>query len=359
MNAWSATGKTGVEQSSRASRISGTAAAVLLLAMLSAPAWMDRGHISLLIEFFYFLALAQMWNLLAGFAGIVSLGQQAFIGLGGYTLFVVSMHLGWNPLAALLAAGVVGGVFAIPGALVVFRLQGAYLAIGTWVVAEALKLVFSEVKSLGAGSGISLQAKVAQAVSLGPIRRDSVLYCVALLIAVLATACSYVLLRSQTGLALTAIRDDEATARSAGVNSFRIKLFVFVATGAGTAMTGALIYLAKARISPAAAFDINWTSYMIFIVVIGGIGTLEGPIAGTVAFFFLRQYLADLGSWYLIILGAVAVAVMLKLPSGLWGTFAKRYDISLFPTRRRLIIDKTDPASLTESGRATAGSVRS
>lgn len=359
MSAESATSRSGVEQSSRASRASGAAALAVVLAMLSAPAWMDRGHLSLLMEFFYFLALAQMWNLLAGFAGIVSLGQQAFIGLGGYTLFVVTMHVNWNPLAALVMAGVVGGLFAIPGALVVFRLQGAYLAIGTWVIAEALKLVFSEVKSLGAGSGISLQVKVARAASIGPVHRDSVLYGVALLVALLATTCSYVLMRSQTGLALTAIRDDEATARSAGVNSFRIKLFVFVATGAGTAMTGALIYLAKARISPAAAFDINWTSYMIFIVVIGGIGTLEGPIAGTVVFFFLRQYLADLGSWYLIILGAVAVAVMLKLPSGLWGTFAKRYDISLFPTRRRLITEQTDVAGHAESGPATAGGVRS
>lgn len=359
MSAGSKSSRTAVEQNSRAFRIFASAAVVLLLAMLSAPAWLDRGHLSLLMELFYFLALAQMWNLLAGFAGIVSLGQQAFIGLGGYTLFVVSMHMNWNPLVALLLAGVVGGLFAIPGALVVFRLQGAYLAIGTWVVAEALKLVFSEVRSLGAGSGISLQAKVARAASMGPIHRDAVLYCAALLIALLATACSYLLLRSQTGLALTAIRDDEATARSAGVNSLRIKLLVFVATGAGTAVTGALIYLAKARISPAAAFDINWTSYMIFIVVIGGIGTLEGPIAGTVVFFFLRQYLADLGSWYLIILGVVAVAVMLKLPSGLWGTFAKRFDISLFPTRRRLIIEELLVANLSEGGHATAGGVRS
>lgn len=328
-----------VEQSSSTSRMAGLGALVLIAALFSSPAWLDRGHLSMLMEFFYFLAIAQMWNLLAGFAGIISLGQQAFLGLGGYVLFSLSIQHGWNPIAALLMAGVVGALVAIPGALVVFRLQGAYLAIGTWVVAETFKLAFSEAASLGAGSGISLPASVARAVSLGPLHRDTVLYAAALLIAFLSTFCSYALLRSQAGLALTAVRDNEATARSAGVNSLRIKLLVFVATGFGTALTGALIYLSKLRISPAAAFDVNWTSYMIFIVVIGGIGTLEGPIVGTLVFFLLRQYLADLGSWYLILLGAVAVVVMLRLPSGLWGTFAKRRDVSLFPTRRRLAMN--------------------
>jgi len=347
-------GSVRVEQSSRVSRMAAAYAALLTLALLSAPAWIDRGHLSMLMEFLYFMALAQMWNLLAGFAGITSLGQQAFLGLGGYVLFLLTIQHAWNPIAALVVAGVVGALVAIPGALIVFRLRGAYLAIGTWVVAETFKLAFSEVRSLGAGSGISLPATVARAVNLGPLQRDTVLYSAALLIALLSTACSYLLLRSQAGLALTAIRDNEATARSAGVNSLRIKLFVFVATGFGTALTGALIYLSKLRISPAAAFDINWSSYMIFIVVIGGIGTLEGPIVGTIVFFLLRQYLADLGSWYLIILGAVAVVVMLKMPSGLWGTFAKRYDVSLFPTRRRLILDSGAVSSEVESSHARA-----
>jgi branched-chain amino acid transport system permease protein len=333
-----------VEQSSRVSRVAGVVGVISILAMLSAPAWSGRGTLSILMEFFYFLALAQLWNLLAGFSGIISLGQQAFIGLGGYVLFFASMRMGWNPVAALLLAGVVGGLVAIPGALVVFRLQGAYLAIGTWVVAEAFKLVFSDVTTLGAGSGISLLSSVARTVKFGSFHRDTILYGIALLIAFLCTACSYALLRSQTGLALTAVRDNETTARSVGVNSARIKLFVFVATGFGTALTGALIYLSKLRISPAAAFDVNWTSYMIFIVVIGGVGTLEGPIVGTLVFFLLRQYLSDLGSWYLIILGAVAVAVMLKMPSGLWGTVAKKWNISIFPTQRRLVFDADDPA---------------
>jgi branched-chain amino acid transport system permease protein len=307
---------------------------------LAAVPWvLGRGQMSVLMEFFYYLALAQMWNLLAGFAGIVSLGQQAFIGLGGYVLFFCSMQMGMHPLVALLVAGIVGAVVAVPAAVAVFRLQGAYQAIGTWVLAEVFGLVFSQIMALGAGSGLSLSVQVARHVKVGAVSRDGVLYLIALLLGVLATVGSYTLLRSKTGLLLTAIRDNEPSARTGGVSSQRVKLAVFVGTSFGTALTGALIYLSKLRISPTAAFDINWTSYMTFIVVIGGIGTLEGPIVGTIVFFLLREYLSNLGSWYLVILGALAVVVMLWLPEGLWGTCAGRFNISLFPTQRRLILD--------------------
>jgi branched-chain amino acid transport system permease protein len=330
-----------VVQSSSTSRVAGLVAIAIVLALISAAGWADRGLISLLMEFCCYLALAQMWNLLAGFAGIVSLGQQAFLGIGGYALFFAALRLGWNPSEAFLLAGVAGAVVAIPGALIVFRLQGAYLAIGTWVLAEVLRLIFSQVASLGAGSGISLPVTFAKSVRMVGMNRDVVLYLAALGLALATVIASYMLLRSERGLALTAIRDNELGARSSGVSSFKVKLLVFSATGLGTGFTGALLYLAKLRISPGAAFDVNWTSYMIFMVVIGGVGTLEGPIAGTLVYFVLRQYLADLGSWYLIILGVVAVTVMLKLPMGIWGTVARKYDLSLFPTRRRVVFDET------------------
>ena len=110
-------------------------------------------------------------------------------------------------------------------------------------------------------------------------------------------------------------------------------------TAAMTGMIGALIYLQKARISPDAAFSVlDWTAYVIFIVVIGGIGTMEGPIIGAIVFYLMQRYLADFGAWYLILLGALAILVMLFAPRGLWGLVAERYDLTLFPTRRRLII---------------------
>jgi branched-chain amino acid transport system permease protein len=343
-----------VQRSTRTSRVAAIAFIPIIIALLLAPQWASRGTLSMLVEFFFYLALAQFWNLLAGFAGVVSLGQQAFVGLGGYMLFLLTMNFDFHPLLALVVAGIAGAIVAIPVAALVFRLQGAYLVIGTWVMSEVFRLGFSQVTTLGAGSGISLPVSVVKAVAIPPLTRDGVMYLIALILALLANFGAYFLLCARTGLALTAIRDNEPAARSSGVDSGRVKLFIFVAVALGTALTGALIYLTKFRISPPAAFDINWTVNTIFIVVIGGIGTLEGPIVGTILYFVLRQYLADLGSWYLIILGVVAVVVMLKMPLGLWGSFSKRFDIHVFPTRRRLVLDKEEMGELQEAGRRDA-----
>lgn len=312
----------------------------LLLAVLACAVgvrWLSDGAVSVLTEAFYFLALAQLWNLLAGYAGVVSLGQHAFLGLGGYVLFALVMFADCSPWTALPAAGVAGALVSLPAAFLVFRLRGAHLAIGTWVLAEALRLGFAQIGPLGAGSGISLPAAVASAMEDDGGTRDTQIYLAALLLCVAVHLCAYLLLRSRLGLAMTAIRDNEMAAVSSGVAIRRVRYATYVAVAFATAMIGALIYLYKFRISPAAAFDVNWTSYAIFIVVIGGVGTLEGPLIGTVLFFLLREYLADLGGWYLVILGALAVAVMLRLPAGLWGTLAARYDLHLFPTRRRLL----------------------
>jgi len=148
----------------------------------------------------------------------------------------------------------------------------------------------------------------------------------------------YMILRSRTGLALTAIRDSETAAESLGIDIGRTKLAIYVLTAGLTAMTGALIFLQKLRISPDAAFSVNdWTAYVIFMVVIGGIGTIEGPLVGTLLFFLLRETLADLGTIYLMLLGAVAVAVMLKTPKGLWGLFSSATGVTLFPIRRHVV----------------------
>ena len=102
-------------------------------------------------------------------------------------------------------------------------------------------------------------------------------------------------------------------------------------------MIGALIFVTKLRISPDAAFSVNdWTVFVIFIVVIGGIGTIEGPIIGTLLFFLLREFLADLGAVYLMILGAMAIGIMLAAPKGLWGLIVSRYDFSIFPVGYRI-----------------------
>ena len=168
--------------------------------------------------------------------------------------------------------------------------------------------------------------------------RDILAYWLALGLAVLTVGCIYGLLRNRYGLALAAVRDNSEAARSVGVDAGRMKWLVYLAASFGTGLTGALIYVQTARISPDAAFSVtNWTAYVIFIVVIGGIGTIEGPIVGVLLFFALRTVLADFGSWYLLALGLIGIVTMLFAPRGLWGLFSARSGIHLFPVQRRLL----------------------
>jgi branched-chain amino acid transport system permease protein len=161
-------------------------------------------------------------------------------------------------------------------------------------------------------------------------------YLLALAVGAAALIAVYVCLRSRYGLGLMAIRDSEPASETLGVDVFRTKVAIYVGVAFGTGMTGALIYLNLLRISPDAAFSINWTAYTIFIVVIGGLGSLEGPLLGTALFFVVRELLSDYGAWYMILLGALAVGVMLAYPRGLWGLVADRWDVRFFPVQRRV-----------------------
>ncbi len=320
--------------------------AVILLILLTLPFWAGSDILRTLVELMYLLALAQMWNLLAGYAGLVSVGQQAWIGLGGYALIVFADDLRINPFLAVFLAGVFAAVLSLPTAALVFRLRGGYFAIGTWVVAEVFRLlVASSTDWLKGGSGRSLAA----AGLIDPTVRQDLTYWLAILIGIGSIVLVYVLMRSRAGLGLTALRDSESAASSLGINTQRIKLLVYVIAAFGTGITGGLIYLSLLRVTPDAAFSPQWTAFMIFIVVIGGIGTVEGPILGTILFFVLREYLADYGGWSLILLGLVAVVIMLFAPEGLWGILHKRFNLEIFPVRRRLPAPMDDAPRKVES----------
>ncbi len=333
----------------RASSVLALAGVVLVLIFAALPAFAGRGLIQDLIFVFYMLALAQCWNMLAGYAGLVSVGQQAFVGLGGYLLFALTFGADIDPIAAVVLSGLIAAVFAVPTAFVVFRLRGPYFAIGSWVVAEVYRLVFAQFKQLGGGTGTSLPPSATNEIFgiewvkvmfevRSPAARDIITYWIALALAAGAPLLVYLVLRSRYGLALFAIRDSEATAETSGVDSFRTKLGVYVLVAAATGMIGALIYLQKARISPDAAFSVlDWSAYVIFIVIIGGVGTIEGPIIGVMVFYTMQHYLADFGTWYLILLGALAIVIMLFAPKGIWGYVAQRYRVALFPVRRMLV----------------------
>ncbi|WP_420864010.1 branched-chain amino acid ABC transporter permease [Algirhabdus cladophorae] len=326
-----------VTRSTTASRISVVFAFIAIVVLAAAPWWAGRADMRLMGEIYLYLSLATLWNLMAGYAGLVSVGQQAYVGFGGYMLFALTVFAGLNPIVAILVGGILAAVISIPVATLVFRLKGAYFAIGTWVIAEVFRLSFAQIQALGGGSGSSLPVAIIKELGAKKAAREALSYWLALGAAVAILAAVYMFLRSRRGLALTAIRDSETAASSLGIDIWRTKLEVYVVTSAFTAIIGGLIFLQKIRISPDAAFSVNdWTAFVIFIVVIGGIGTLEGPIIGTLLFFLLRELLADFGTIYLLVLGFVAIIVMLKAPKGVWGLIRDRYDLELFPLSYRV-----------------------
>lgn len=341
-----------VQTATPTSRIFFGLMAIAIITALILPGFASRSLIKDLFAILTLLALAQCWNLLAGFGGLVSVGQQAFVGIGAYTLFASVSLAGLDPLTAILIGGGIASLLAIPAGFFAFRLDGAYFAIGTWVLAEVARLLIAQWKALGGGTGASLpRDAIRDLPGTGWVRdvfdvsasaaRDIIFYWIALVVAVLIIMAIYTMLRSRLGLALTAVRDNPEAAGAVGVSSPKIKWLVYLTAAFGTGVTGALIFLQKARISPDAAFSvIDWTAFVVFVVVIGGLGTIEGPIIGVIIFFILQSLLADFGTWYLIILGLLGIGTMLVAPQGIWGVLRDKIGVSLFPTRRRIIFDR-------------------
>ncbi|MFC3085747.1 branched-chain amino acid ABC transporter permease [Tabrizicola soli] len=330
------------------SRPLGLIAAFAALAVLYAlPAIAPRALVQDLFGVLTLLVLALNWNTLAGFAGLVSVGQQAFVGIGAYAMFAAIILMDLNPLVGVLIGGLAAAAFALPMAFFAFRLNGAYFAIGTWVVADIARLGISQWKALGGGTGTSLPKGTAKDMAFvdrikaaldvsSAAAADALTYWLMLTLAVAMLVAGHVFLRSRMGLGLQAIRDNETAARSVGVDPVRLKALVFLLTAFGTGLCGALAFIQITRVTPDAAFSvIDWTAFVIFITVIGGIGTLPGPIVGAVIFYALQRLLADYGTIYLIVLGCLGIAVMLFARRGLWGVFTGRTGIDLLPLTHR------------------------
>ncbi|SOE88552.1 amino acid/amide ABC transporter membrane protein 2, HAAT family [Caballeronia arationis] len=328
----------------RATRASKAAVLVLLLAAVfvaSLPYWAGRDTLRDFTQIAAYLVFAMMWNLLAGYGGMVSIGQQAYFGIGGYAMLMLANYGGISPFVAVPIGAVIAAVIAVPVSLVAFRLEGGYFAIGTWVIAEVLRLSVANVAWLGGGSGTSLTAFQGVPRAL----RESLTLWTALAIVAAAIGLLYVFLRSRRGLALTAMRDNAIAANSQGVDVRRARLVVYLVSAAGTALAGGLYFVGNLRISPDAAFSVNWTAFAIFIVMIGGLGTLEGPIIGALIFFLLNKFLSDFGTWYLIGLGALAIVVTMFFPQGIWGYASRRFGWQLFPVARHVVFLDDAPSS--------------
>jgi branched-chain amino acid transport system permease protein len=315
-----------VTRSRRSAFWAGIGAVVVVVILAYLPYIVLSGTTDLLVNVFVLMTISSMWNLLAGYAGLVSVGQQAFIGLGAYSVLILSNH-GTNPFAALPVAALACGVIGLPVWWLVSRLRSGYFAITTWVIASVFELIIVRYPSLGGGTGASLTGLG----NLSPTLLTAYTYWIALAVTVIVIASVYAILRSRVGLVLTALRDDETGARSIGARVSRTQRTVFVVAAAGCGAAGALVIISQLSVEPAAIFSVQYSAEMIFVTIIGGIGTIEGPILGTIIYFVLQQTLASYGAWYFIILGLVAMIVAIWAPRGLWGLISDRLNIRLFP----------------------------
>lgn len=307
----------------------------LVLVAASLPWWGESSWMREFVEIACYFIFAMMWNLMAGYGGMVSIGQQAFFGLGGYAMLAMGNFWGVNPFVAIVLGAAVAGLLAIPVSWVAFRLQGGYFAIGTWVIAEVFRLTLANISAVGGGSGTTLTALR----GIEKATRESVTYWMALACVVASIGLVYAFLRSKQGLALLAIRDNEVAARSQGIAVGRMKLAVYAVAAFGAGLAGALYFVGNLRISPDAAFSVNWTAFAIFMVVIGGMGRIEGPLVGALVFWALNKFFSDYGTWYLLGLGLLAIVMTIYFKQGLWGYAQQRWGWTLFPTSRVLKLD--------------------
>jgi branched-chain amino acid transport system permease protein len=308
--------------------------ALVVVAAAVAPRVADAGQLRLASEVLLAIGMAQMWNLLAGYAGLLSLGHQLFVGIGAYTLYEASARFGIAPYWALPLAGVAGAAAAALLAPALFRLRDAYFSVGLWVFAEIGSLVVSKTPALGSTSGRALD--ISQLPDIESFQ--AVAFWIACAIGLGSLLGVYALMRSRLGLALLTVRDNELAARSIGVDVWRVRFPALVISGFGCALAGGAYFMGAMFISPDPAFDINWVVMMMFAVLIGGIGTLEGPVLGVLIWFGLRELLTTVlglqGGWYLIGMGGVAMVVSLFAPRGLWGLAQQRWGWRLLNVQR-------------------------
>jgi ABC-type branched-subunit amino acid transport system permease subunit/aromatic ring-opening dioxygenase catalytic subunit (LigB family) len=343
-------------------------AAVIAVVLLVLPATLPSSSFTLhlLFSVFVFALLGHAWNLMAGYAGLLSFGQQVFIGLGGFAQALVFYYAATPIWVAWPVSGIVSLLFAwllcLPlresgskrrmwigvavavvlwvlyewliavnpavdvfksdyvrrvaillliflGALPLLRLQGAYFAVATWLIAESVSTVFNGWNVAGAGGGMQLKSDVS------PLS----LYYVALVLLIITTAIIWRWMRSTYGLALTAVRDDEEAARSSGIDVSKVKAGVFMFSAVITGLASGLYFMDVVIITPPSAFAISWASYIVFVVVAGGMGTVAGPVIGAVLFIVVDRLLGAVAGQGLLVLGALSIILMLLLPRGLMG----------------------------------------
>ncbi len=314
--------------------------AALFVLLAVGPAFLPGNILDKLTVLFIYVCLAAMWNALAGYGGMISAGQQAFFGLGGYLAIRLSEWGIW-PYPALIAAAVLAGLSALPISAVVLRLRAGEFAIGMWIIAECIRLLVNLDPIIQGDTGRSLIALSA----FDAADRRVFTYWMALASMGIMLGVIFLLLRSRLGSSIQAIRDNEEAAASVGVRVLAAKRIIFVIAAIGCALAGALWLATFTTFQPRSFFGIQWSAYMIFMVLVGGIGRFEGPILGAIIFFLIENWLGSAGVWYLIVLGLSALLFSLFLPKGVWGYIEDRFQVLLLTVGYRVQTSASSPSA--------------
>ena len=322
-----------VERWTAASRVGFVALSIALAVLAAAPVMLNAGTLDRLTALFIYVMLAAMWNALAGYGGLVSIGQQMFFGLGAY--FTIRLaDAGVNPFASTFAAAFIVAVIAWAVSYFMLHLKGGEFAIGMWVLSSLTHLLVNLDRLIQGETGTSLISMNAYDAN----SRRIAIYLLALASMLLLLGILYALLRSKSGAAIQAIRDNEVAATSVGVDVIQTKRKLFVLAAFGIGLAGALWLCSALTFQPKTYFSVQWTAYMIFMVLVGGIGKFEGAIIGAVLFFVVETWFGGTGVWYLIGLGLAAVIFSLYFPKGIWGAIEQRFGITLLPIGYKLTL---------------------
>ncbi len=289
--------------------------AIIIVLLMMVPLLIKRTD--LITWFTYtllYITLAQSWNLIGGYTGQQNLGHAAFFGIGA--LCTRFLWLSGLPLPLAVVAGALAAtIFAVIIGFPAFRLKGVYFIIGTLVLAEILRIIFDTVLPHAS----VLPSKLLNSYSLVPR------YYLSLLMAIVTVTVVYWISRSRLGLGLMSIREDEDAAEAAGVNTLRYKLTAFVISTFLAAMGGGVYAYFAAAALPGQMFSAVWTFDAVIIVFVGGVGTIIGPIIGSVFFVLLQQLLSLYlpGGTHVLVFGILFIVVVLYLPGGLIGLLAR------------------------------------
>lgn len=289
---------------------------VSLAVLASLPLWVGGFLRDALILFFLYLAAAEVWGFMAKHGGVVSLGQQIFMGVGGYATAVLCMYYGVPMYISVIVAGLLGsglaGVLSFP----LLRLRGVYFSIGTFLAAEVIRLAFNSWEFVGAGKGLIF--KDAYGIS------TTLIYYPALALGIISIFLVYILYHSKLGFGLRSIGADEDAASGLGVNTFACKASCFILTSLITSLVGAVNAVHHTYLHPTSAFSISWTVNFLFVAVIGGVGTIIGPIIGSAIFVALGYLLSQYLGLSLLLEGLIVLAILIALPKGIWGVISRK-----------------------------------